>query len=314
MKGGALGGILGLCLLSGLVACQKTPESRIKAFRDRLAEGDEAGALARLEGLPRCTEASARPLPAEGGTPVTPGSGAVEVPCLTEIATALGSKKGYSALDPTSAAGATAAVVLLRERRGDWVPGSTAWFNTFARGTGAGLDALRLASGMSLLRVQGVLGRPTQQDAEAVAFLLAVSEATPGACPTYRMLGEGKADETLPAELQADHAPCVQKDLMRQGGRGGTYGVGLWRATAAALSLVRDEVRALREGLPLMDQEARRQLEGMLTTLDGALAKAHVKESAPRVNQGLEGLDELHGVTRDGGPPKGAVKGAAPAP
>src|SRR5580698_2590229 len=86
--------------------------SKVDALRDDLLEGRPASA-----GAPECSEAT------------TPA-------CLTTLAKSLGSEQEFDPINADQAAAGAAAIVLLRERRGDLVPGGEHW-----------LRVLRLAKG-----------------------------------------------------------------------------------------------------------------------------------------------------------------------
>jgi hypothetical protein len=123
---------------------------------------------------------------------------------------------------------------------------------------------------------------------KARAMLAAVAQKLPGACDTYAAVGN-KGEESLPPERTADHSPCVQRDLMRPDGPGAKYGIGLWRAAAAALAFWKDGLASLKEGLPLMQEErARVRVKQALAVLETGTSQTTLRQSEPRVNQFLE--------------------------
>jgi hypothetical protein len=168
------------------------------------------------------------------------------------------------------------------------------WLAGLAGGVGAGADALRVAVAESMRSAAATVGRPAVEEEAGRAFLDAVSRAIPGACVTYRLTAEGAA---APPEYIADHSPCVQRDLSRREGPGGTYGVGLWRAAAGALAFWTEAERALRRGLGAMqDATAKARVEGALGTIEAATRAAKLRTSEPRVNADWERLmQESHG-------------------
>jgi hypothetical protein len=200
---------------------------RIEGLRDDLASGDVASAT---KDLPACAAASAVPHP-----------------CLGELATAFGSKSGYSEEPPDQASAAALAVAIARDAKGSMAGHPDAWLKVIRVSKGAGPDALRVATALRVQSIARTWARAITTEDDARRFLKDVS-ALPGACNTYVDLAAGKDDATLPLTEQADHSPCVQRDLGRKFGPGGTYGFGLWRAVAGALALVKETADALEEG------------------------------------------------------------------
>jgi hypothetical protein len=208
-----------------LVACSKT--ARIDALRDGLADGDVAKAT---KDLPACPDADSVPNP-----------------CLTDLANALGSKSGYHEEPPDQAAAAALAVTMARDGKGFVAGHPDAWIKIIKISKGPGPDALRLASASRVQSIAKTYAHDVSSDDEARKLLKDVA-GLPGACDTYAKLGSGADDAKLPLGVQADHSPCVQRDLARNGGPGGTYGFGLWRAASAALAFTRELAQALAEG------------------------------------------------------------------
>src|SRR5262249_50061732 len=144
-------------------------------------------------------------------------------------------------------------------------------------GGGPGADALRIALARAMSEGASDVARSVDDEGAATALVRAVSVAVPGACTTYGLLGSGAGTERLAPELSADHSPCVQKDLERKDGPGGTYGHGLFRAAEGAAALWRDAVRALRVGLAKMNGAPRAAVEDRLGALEAGLAKIQLK-------------------------------------
>jgi hypothetical protein len=167
---------------------------KIEKLRDALADDDSAALSDLGGGFPSCKRA-----------PNT------DEPCLGEIAKAFGSKNGYNAKPPDQAAAATAALVLARDKRGDWLGVADAWMPGIRVGKGPGADALRLATARRMAEASPAVGRKIDEEKDALAMLKAIGEAIPGACPTYAALGGGADPKVMRPEAQADHSPCVQR-------------------------------------------------------------------------------------------------------
>jgi len=116
----------------------------------------------------------------------------------------------------------------------------------------------------------------------------------PGACATYGAVAGGVEAAQMPPEMTPDHSACVQKDLTRKDGPGGTYGRGTWRAAEGAVALWKDEARALRDGLAVMDGKPRATVEAKLKTIDEATAKIELKK-VPREDGWIQDMAEMHG-------------------
>jgi hypothetical protein len=227
---------------------------------------------------------------------------------LQNIANTFGSKNGFNTKPPDQAAAATVALVLVREKRGDWFAGADTWMQAIRAGKGPGPDALRLATARQMAAGAPEVGTKADDEKAALGIMKVVGEAVPGACATYTALGNGIDPASLPIEMMPDHSPCVQKDLARKDGPGGTYGRGVFRAAEAAVALWKDEARALRDGLALMSGKAHATLEANLDTIDLATAKIELKK-VPRDDEWLGGMQVVHG---DAGVP--FVDAGAPPP
>ena len=253
----------GVAALTGMVTLASACGSKTESVREALARDDVAAAKA---------VASA----AECGAKETEGDRAKG--CLDALAKALGSKEAFNPANPDQAAAAAVAVVLVRERRGDWVPGGDTWRLAMASAKGAGADALRLAVAIRMGEIAPRLGKRIDDDTEAAALVHEIGTAFPGACATYAKmpLDPAALAAMAPAE-HPDHAPCVQKDLSRAGALGAAYGYGVWRALEAATALWKDELRALATGAALMTGKARVSLDGKVRSLDEASKRIALK-------------------------------------
>jgi hypothetical protein len=297
-------------LVLGMGACKK-PMAKIESLRDALARGDSAAIESATGGLPTCPD-----LPPVA---VAPGASSPrDHGCLAEIATALGSKKGFSPKPPDHAAAATAAVVVTRDGRGDWLAHADSWLGTMKSGKGPGPDALRLAVARRMAEGASHVGRRLEEEAESRAAMKAVAAAIPGACPTYWLLGTDA--KSISAELTADHAVCVRHDLSRREGMGPGYGSGLPRALEGALALWREAERALRLGASQSTGEVKTQLEQDLAIIEKATrAIATKKLEATRSQEVLDFLGEAHAdagivLWPDAGGGAPDAEGGAPAP
>src|SRR5262249_38159901 len=132
--------------------------------------------------------------------------------CLADIANALGSSKGFVPPPTDHAGAATAAIVLVRDGRGDIFAHVDAWLFDVKSGKGVGHDALRLAMARKMVEGAPIVGRKIEDEAGARAAIQAVASAIPGACPTYWVFGSNEGAKTLPIELDAEHSACVQRD------------------------------------------------------------------------------------------------------
>ncbi|HEY8073390.1 MAG TPA: hypothetical protein VIF62_04760, partial [Labilithrix sp.] len=262
------------------------PMAKIEGLRDALAGDDAAAVKSATSGLPSCPEMPPAALSAGQPSPLEKG-------CLSDLANAFGSQKGFVATPPDQAAGATVAVVLVRDGRGDLVADADRWLGALRAGHGAGLDALRLAVARKMEDAAPVVGRAIETDADARVAMKAIDAAIPGACPTYFLLGRGDDDASLPAPLSADHAACVQRDLSRREGPGGRYGTGTFRALEGALAIWRETERALRLGLPQAESGARSVVEKRLAIVQAATQKIATKKEAGVDNATLRFLGDI---------------------
>jgi hypothetical protein len=250
-----------------LAACS----GKTGTLRDRLAQGDLAGAASVVD-TPACKE------PIDG--------------CLDDLARAFGAKKPFDAKNPDQADAAAVAVVIVREGRGDWVPRQETWLAAARTAKGSGADALRLAIAAKMAEVAPRLGKKIEDEKEATALVASLGTIFPGACATYAAMGRVAKLEDMPAEASPDHAPCVQRDLVRHDGPGAAYGYGVWRAAAAATTLWKEYARALREGTKKSDAAA--ALERALATIDAATAKLELKKVDAPGRAWSQGLEETH--------------------
>lgn len=264
----------------------KNPMARIEGLRDALVSDDAERIRKATADYPSCND---QPLAV-----VPPGKpGIYDAGCLSDIANALGSKQGFSPSPPDHAAAATAALVLLRDGRGDWLAHPDTWLNDVKNGKGTGHDALRLAIARKMADAAPAVGRPIDDDGTATAAMKVIVGAIPGACPTYWLLGSG-APAPIPPEFSAAHSACVQRDLSRREGPGASYGEGNLRATEGALALWRETERALRLGLSNTAPGPKAVLERKLTIIEGATRKIETKKLPPASVAVLNYMGEIH--------------------
>lgn len=273
------------------VAC-KGPRSKSEALRDALVDDDASAIAEATRGLPSCPDAP--PVALAVGQPSP-----LEKTCLTEIANALGSKTGFTSSPPDQASAATAAVVLLRDGRGDWLGSSDRWLETVKTGKGSGADALRLTIARRMVEAAPSVGKKIDEDKDALAAMKAVAAAVPGACPTYFLLGSGADPNALAPALTADHSACVQHDLARREGMGSSYGAGTFRAVEGALALWREAERALRLGVTSSAPATQTALTSKLATIEKATRDSSAKKLPGTVTQ--QSLETLGAVHADAG-------------
>jgi hypothetical protein len=308
-----LSGCVGVVLvgLVGLtVAACKGPMAKIEAVRDSLEKDDASSITSAIDGYPACADAPPAVLLPNQPSPRDTG-------CFAEIANALGSKKGFSPKPPDQAAAATVAVVLLRDGRGDWVAHSEDWLGSLKVGKGPGPDALRLAIARKMAEAAPRVGRPLEEEKDAREAMKAVAGAIPGACPTYWLIGSGSDPTKLAAELSAEHAACVHKDLGRREGPGSSYGSGTFRALEGSLALWRETERALRLGLGNAGPGAKATLENKLKIIEPAtqaIATKKVASASPA--EAVAFLGDVHAdagilLWKDAGADGGADGGRA---
>lgn len=275
-------------LTLGIASACKGPMAKIDAVRDALAE-DAPGRIAdATASYPTCPDAP--PAVVAKGEPGPRDRG-----CLSDIANALGSKFGFRAPPVDQASAATAAIVLVREGRGDYLAHSDMWLGAVKAAKGSGVDALRLAIARKMAGAAPLVGRTIDEEGDARQTLSALSGALPAACPTYALYGGGADPSKLPAELTAERAACVHQDLSRREGKGASYGEGTFRALEGALALWRETERALRLGLDAADPRVRRILEAKLAIIEPATQRCAPKKlDASASKETLVMLGEVH--------------------
>lgn len=280
-----------LLLLLVLVpaACgNKGAMAKIDNVRDGLAADDAAKIKEATSGYPTCPDVPPVAIPAGQPGPRDKG-------CLSEIANALGSKIGFRAPPVDQAAAATAALVIVRDGRGDWFVHADNWLTAIKTNKGGGQDALRLAVARKMAEAAPRIGRAIEDEKTAADSLAAIASAIPGACPTYQLIGAGTDPAKIPAELTADHSACVHKDLTRREGMGASYGEGTFRALEGALALWRETERALRLGLAASEPAAKSALEKKLAIIEPATQKVTTKKVESAVQkQTVLALGEMH--------------------
>jgi hypothetical protein len=236
---------------------------KVDSFRDALAKDDSAGAV-KVVDVPRCEKAD---YDAQGKSA-----------CLSAIGRAFGSKHDFSLSDPDQGDAAAVALVLVRERRGDFVPAPETWMLAMKIAKGPGADALRLAIASRLTELVPRFGKRVDDEAEAMRLAHDLGAAMPGSCATYALLGDGVDIGALAPEMSPDHAPCVQTDLERKNGPGAAFGFGAWRALAGAVSLLKDEARALREGADRSQDAAKDAFTKKVVAIEEAAARFDMKK------------------------------------
>jgi hypothetical protein len=252
------------CLAGAAVSCKRPP--KIDVLRDTLARDDANAIRSATSDLPSCPDLPPTATPPGEAAPRDRG-------CLTEIANALGSKRGYVVTPPDQAAAAATAVVLARDGRGDWIGHVGTWLGALRMGTGAGIDALRLAVTDAMVRAAPSISTAADLDEEpARATMKAVAVSVPGACSTYWLLGTGAAVASLEAALSPDHSACVQADLGVPSGPGPSWGSGFPRAGEAARAIWRETALALRTGTVRAAPSVRPLLEKRLGIIEARLA------------------------------------------
>jgi hypothetical protein len=292
---------VGLAIACGSAGCDRG-SGHIVTLRDALARGDAAETTKATREAPNCAgiaQAGARAPDA----------------CLAGIATWLGSKTGFHFDPPDQASAATAAIAILRDGHGEWVPAADAWLATTRSGTGPGADALRFAMAAAIAQSAQGLTVPLQTERDARALMSAVARSVPGACDTYARLGAGGDVLAGPPERTADHSPCVQKDLERASGpkEHGRYGTGVWRAALGALALWRDAVAALKEGAAHADQGVRGKLVAAVGSTEVIAGKVvAVPPQAVAAPPSILAL--LNGMHVDAGAVAPPASSASPAP
>jgi hypothetical protein len=273
--------------LVALLGC-KGPMAKIDAVRDALEKDDAAAIKSATAGYPTCADTTPAIVAVNQPSPRDKG-------CLSDIANALGSQKGFAPQPPDQAAAATVALLLVRDGRGDLVSHVDLWLSAMKSGKGAGFDALRLAVARKMVETAPLVGRKIDTDAQALETMKGIASAIPGACPTYWMLGSGVEPSTIPPVLSADHSACVHQDLRRREGPGGAYGAGTFRAVEGALAEWREAERALRLGVAQSSPTAKATIERELAIIEPATRANETKKiDATVAVQTLTTLGELH--------------------
>lgn len=283
--------------------------AKIDAVREALEKDDAAAIASAIEGFPACADAPPVALLPHQASPRDTG-------CFAEIANALGSKKGFSAKPPDQAATTTAAIVLLRDGRGDWITHPDDWLAALKTGKGAGPDALRMAVARKMAEAAPRVGRRIEEEKDAQEAMKAVAGAVPGACPTYWLLGSGGDPAKIAAEHSADHAACVHRDLGRREGPGASYGTGTFRALEGSLAMWREAERALRLGQVNTGPAAKAIIDTKLRTIEAAtqaIAAKKIASASPAAVVAM--LGDVHAdagipLWRDAGADGGAHAGA----
>jgi hypothetical protein len=261
-------GFLAILAFAALIASfvwdgSQDPMAKIDAVRDALQKDDAAAIASAVEGYPMCAD--------EPPVALMPSQAAPRnTACLARIATALGSKRGFNQKPPDQSSATTAAVVLVREGRGDFFGHAEDWLAAIKNGKGEGVDALRLAVARKMAEAAPLVGRKLEEDKPALEAMKAIAGSIPGACPTYWLLGSGSDPAKLATEHSADHSACVQHDLARREGPGGAYGAGVFRALEGSLALWRETERALRIGQANAAPAVKSVLETKLKAIEAA--------------------------------------------
>lgn len=274
--------------LAGLAACKSSGRgsmSKIDAEKEALVSGDAATIRAATAGYRVCEE-----------QPYVAGKSVYSEACLADIANALGSKEGFVVTPPDNAAAATAALVLLRDARGDAFTHLDTWLNDLRSTKGTGHDALRLAVAQKMEEAAPIVGKTIEGDEASRAAMKAVVGAVPGACNTYYLVANGAPLEKMPTPLTPDHSACVQKDLGRREGPGGMFGRGVPRALEGALSVWRETERALRQGLAVSDAATRSVLEKRLAVIEPATQAIKTKhdDAEKALTDALKAIQAAH--------------------
>lgn len=286
MRRFAVVGVIAAIALTG--GCKANPMEKIDGVRAALEKDEDAAVTSAVASYAPCPDAPPVALLPTQPSPRDTG-------CFGEIATALGSKRGFNGAPPDQAAAATAAIVLLRDGRGDWLAHSDNWLASIKSGKGAGIDTLRLAVARKMAESAPKVGRRLEEEKDALEAMKAVAQAIPGACPTYWLLGSGTNPNTITAEHSADHAACVHRDLGRREGPGSSYGSGTFRALEGSLALWRETERALRLGLSAMGSGAKTVVEKKLAAIEPATQAIATKKMASTTSAAVvEALGDAH--------------------
>jgi hypothetical protein len=214
--------------------------------------------------------------------PELPACSAASLPgCRDALARALGAHAGFNAANPDQASAAAMAVLLVRDHRGELAePESDAWLLVLKSGRGVGPDALRLATLKQLETVVPELAREWRGDAELRTFLKGVAAVSPGTCQTYRLVGEGAPETSMPAQLNWRSSACVHHDLVKRDGLNAAYAPDpASRCSAGARAALFETVRALRAGTSQAAPAVKARMESKLASLEQL--SEHVKLILP---------------------------------
>lgn len=262
--------------------------AKIDGVKNALEKDDAAAIKEAVDGYPACADA---PPVAVLPTQASPR----ELGCLAQIATAVGSKRGFNFASPDQSSTTATTIVLMRDNRGDWMSHPDSWLTAMKTGKGPGPDALRLAVARKMAESAPFVGRKLDDEKDQRAAMKAIAESIPGACPAYWMLGTGADPKSLPAEHSSEHAACVQHDLQRREGPGASYGDGIIRALEASLALWRETERSLRVGLPNASATTKTVLDGKLKTIEGATqAIATTKLATNITSEATQFMGDVH--------------------
>jgi hypothetical protein len=255
--------------LTLVLSCKKDAMAPIKNLETALLNGTT------LPELPACSVAS---LPQ----------------CRDALARALGARTGFNAANPDQASSAAMAVMLVRDHRGELAePESDAWLLVLRSGRGVGPDALRLATVKQLETVLPELAREWRGDVELRTFLKGVAAVSPGTCQTYRLVGEGAADASIPAQLHWRSSACVHHDLGKRDGLNVAYAPDpASRCSAGARAALFETVRALRAGTAQAAPAVKARMETKLASLEQL--SEHVKLVLPDAER--DGIQEHLGT------------------
>lgn len=299
---------LGFLTVVVLAGCKttKAPATKIEAEKAALVSGDADKIRDATSGFQAC-----------GEQPYVAGKSVYQDTCLDTIAKELGGTETLIVTPPDNTASGVAALVILRDSRGDAFTHSDTWLNTLKTGKGAGHDALRLAVARKMEAAIPLVGKSIEGDDGARAAMKAVVGAIPGACNTYYLIGNGAPLEKMPPALTAEKSVCIQRDLSRPD-RPGMYGKGIQRALEGSLALWRETEKALRAGLSVSDDETKTILEKQLTSvIEPATRSIKTKydDKEKALTDTLKAMNAGAGSDEAGAPPAiPAIPSGIPAP
>ncbi|MFO0673667.1 MAG: hypothetical protein U0235_29285 [Polyangiaceae bacterium] len=224
--------------------------SRVESFAWMIADG---GPITGVNDFPFCA-------PLDEGAP--------RRRCLDNVTRGFGGDS-FVTDPPSHASAAAASILVLRDHAAYALPEPNVWRTVLSSKEGLGADTFRLAVGRALREASKDAAAPARDEATMLRALGAIAGVVPGACPTYRLLAEGKPAMTLRPELRPEHSPCVQADLTAPGGPGATFGDGIPRALAGATMAWKRTVELLRAGEPkTRDRNLRARIHDDLKRLD----------------------------------------------